>query len=305
MQDEDHEQRDHRQVAARQRREEPGAPAGYKGTLRRVSRLHRKSLLKAGFLNSAEKKFTPMGFPQNHRYIGAAMAETALDASPVRNPRVLVVDDERSIVDFLRLGLQYEGFQVQTAPDGQAALRLISEFKPHVVVLDVMMPKLDGLAVAEAIRGNKDTGVIILSAKDEVADRIKGLEVGADDYLVKPFDFGELLARIRAVMRRRNPSAGPLLQVQDLSMDEATREVRRGGRTIELSAREFDLLRLLLMHPNQVLARDRILDQVWGYNFFGDANNVEVYIRYLRQKLGDEQHKLIQTIRDVGYRIKA
>ena len=233
------------------------------------------------------------------------MAETAPDATPVRNPRVLVVDDERSIVDFLKLGLQYEGFEVQTAPDGQVALRLISEFKPHVVVLDVMMPKLDGLKVAEAIRGNKDTGVIILSAKDEVQDRIKGLEVGADDYLVKPFDFGELLARIRAVMRRRNPTAGPQLQVQDVVMDEGTREVRREGRAIELSAREFDLLRLLMMHPNQVLPRDRILDQVCGYNFFGDANNVEVYIRYLRQKLGDGKHQLIQTVRGVGYRIKA
>jgi two-component system, OmpR family, response regulator len=233
------------------------------------------------------------------------MAETAPEVATARTARILVVDDERTIVDFIRLGLQYEGFQVQTAPDGQAALRLISEFKPHVVVLDIMMPKLDGLAVAEAIRGNKDTGVIILSAKDEVQDRIKGLEVGADDYLVKPFDFGELLARIRAVMRRRNPNAGPQLQVKDVVMDEATHEVRRDGRAIELSAREFDLLRLLMMHPNQVLPRDRILDQVWGYNFFGDANNVEVYIRYLRQKLGDQQHQLIQTVRGVGYRIKA
>jgi two-component system, OmpR family, response regulator MprA len=232
------------------------------------------------------------------------MAETAPHAASVRGTRVLVVDDERNIVDFIRLGLQYEGFQVETAPDGQAALRLISEFKPHVVVLDVMMPKLDGLAVAEAIRGNKDTGVIILSARDEVQDRIRGLELGADDYLVKPFDFGELLARIRAVLRRRNPAAGPQLQVQDLTLDEATREVRRAGREIELSLREFDLLRLLMMHPNQVLPRDRILDQVWGYNFFGDANNVEVYIRYLRQKLGDDKHQLIQTVRGVGYRIK-
>jgi two-component system OmpR family response regulator len=245
-----------------------------------------------------------MGFAKKRRYIGAEMAETARESSPARSPRVLVVDDERSIVDFIRLGLQYEGFQVQTAADGQAALRLISEFKPHVVVLDVMMPKLDGLAVASAIQGNKDTGIIILSAKDEVQDRIKGLEVGADDYLVKPFDFGELLARIRAVMRRRNPGAGPLIQVQNLSLDEATREVRRDGRVIELSTREFDLLRLLMMHANQVLPRDRILDQVWGYNFFGDANNVEVYIRYLRQKLGDEKHELIQTVRGVGYRIK-
>ena len=218
---------------------------------------------------------------------------------------MLVVDDERSIVDFIRLGLQYEGFQVSTAADGQAALRQISEFKPHVVVLDVMMPKLDGLAVAEAVRGNKDTGVIILSARDEVQDRIKGLDVGADDYLVKPFDFGELLARIRAVMRRRNPAAGPTLQVQDVTLDEASREVSRGGRAVVLSGREFDLLRLLMMHPNQVLPRERILDQVWGYNFFGDANNVEVYVRYLRQKLRDERHQLIQTVRGVGYRIKA
>jgi DNA-binding response OmpR family regulator len=246
-----------------------------------------------------------MGFVKNRRYIEAEMAETASESVAVRSQRVLVVDDERSIVDFIRLGLQYEGFQVQTAGDGQAALRLISEFKPHVVVLDVMMPKLDGLAVAAALQGNQDTGVIILSAKDDVRDRIKGLEVGADDYLVKPFDFGELLARIRALIRRRHPGTGPLLQVQDVTLDEATREVRRAGRVVELSAREFDLLRLLMMHPNQVLPRDRILDQVWGYNFFGDANNVEVYIRYLRQKLEDEGHRLIQTVRGVGYRIKA
>jgi DNA-binding response OmpR family regulator len=256
-------------------------------------------------LNPPEKGLRKWDFAKTDVILGLDMVDTTAEVTPSRMPRVLVVDDERSIVDFIRLGLQYEGFQVQTAPDGQAALRLISQFKPHVVVLDVMMPKLDGLAVAEAIRGNKDTGVIILSARDEVADRIKGLEVGADDYLVKPFDFGELLARIRAVMRRRNPNAGPQLQVKDLTMDETTREVRRDGRSIELSAREFDLLRLLMMHPNQVLPRDRMLDQVWGYNFFGDANNVEVYIRYLRQKLGDEQHTLIQTVRGVGYRIKA
>jgi len=230
--------------------------------------------------------------------------ETAASESAIRAPRVLVVDDETSIVDFIRLGLQYEGFQVQVAGDGQAAIRLISEFKPDVVILDVMMPRMDGLAVASAVRGNKDLGIIILSARDDVQDRIQGLEVGADDYLVKPFDFGELVARIRAVMRRRNPSAGPQLQVQDVTMDEATREVRRQGRPVALAPREFDLLRLLMLHPNQVLPRDRILDQVWGYNFFGDANNVEVYIRYLRQKLGDEQHHLIQTVRGVGYRIR-
>jgi two-component system response regulator MprA len=144
----------------------------------------------------------------------------------------------------------------------------------------------------------------MLSAKDTVQDRIKGLEVGADDYLVKPFDFGELLARVRAVLRRRHAGLGEKLQVQDVVLDLTSREVLRAGRPVELSAREFELLRLLMMHPNQVLPRDRILDQVWGYNFFGDANNLEVYIRYLRQKLSDPEHQLIQTVRGVGYRLK-
>ena len=226
------------------------------------------------------------------------MAETAPDATPVRNPRVLVVDDERSIVDFLKLGLQYEGFEVQTAPDGQVALRLISEFKPHVVVLDVMMPKLDGLKVAEAIRGNKDTGVIILSAKDEVQDRIKGLEVGADDYLVKPFDFGELLARIRAVMRRRNPTAGPQLQVQDVVMDEGTREVRRAGRPVELSAREFALLAALLERPGAALSKGQLEERIYRWGEEVESNAVEVHVHHLRKKLGADT---IRTIRGVGY----
>jgi two-component system response regulator MprA len=217
---------------------------------------------------------------------------------------VLVVDDEQSIVDFIRLGLQYEGFKVATAPDGQAALRAISEFKPDLMILDIMMPRMDGHAVAKALNGNRDVAIIFLSAKDEVQDRITGLELGADDYLVKPFDFGELLARVRSVLRRRNRIAATVLRVADVTLQEDTREVTRAGKAIDFSAREFDLLRLLMQHANQVLPRDRILDQVWGYNFFGDENNVEVYIRYLRQKLGDERHELIQTVRGVGYRIK-
>jgi DNA-binding response OmpR family regulator len=223
---------------------------------------------------------------------------------PTSDIRVLVVDDEQSIVDFIRLGLQYEGFKVATAPDGQAALRAISEFKPDLMILDIMMPRMDGHAVAKALNGNRDVAIIFLSAKDEVQDRITGLELGADDYLVKPFDFGELLARVRAVLRRRNKIAATVLRVADVTLQEDTREVTRAGTTIDFSAREFDLLRLLMQHANQVLPRDRILDQVWGYNFFGDENNVEVYIRYLRQKLGDERHELIQTVRGVGYRIK-
>src|SRR5258708_4234005 len=185
---------------------------------------------------------------------------------PGRQGRVLVVDDEQGIVDFIRLGLQYEGFEVSSAADGRAALAAISELKPDLVILDISMPRMDGYEVCRAVQG-ADLGILILSAKDGLEDRLKGLEVGA------------------------------------LTLNDGTREVSLGDRSIDLTTREFDLLKLLMQHPNQVLPRDRILDQVWGYNFYGDENNVEVYIRYLRQKLGDEDRKLIQTIRGVGYRI--
>ena len=218
--------------------------------------------------------------------------------------RVLVVDDEQGIVDFLKLGLQYEGYEVRSANDGKQALIAISEFKPDLVVLDINMPRMDGYEVCRTVQG-ADMGILILSARDGLEDRLKGLEVGADDYLVKPFHFEELLARARAILRRRRPTAGEVLRVGNLSLNDGTREVHLDGRLVELTTREFDLLKLLMQHPNQVLPRDRILDQVWGYNFYGDENNVEVYIRYLRQKLGDEDRQLIQTVRGVGYRIAA
>jgi DNA-binding response OmpR family regulator len=223
----------------------------------------------------------------------------------VKNPpegKVLVVDDEAGIVDFVRLGLQYEGYEVQSAPDGKAALIAISEFKPDLVILDIAMPRMDGYEVCRAVQG-ADMGILILSAKDGLEDRLKGLEVGADDYLVKPFHFEELLARAKAILRRRRPTAGETLRVSNLVLNDGTREVHLADRPIELTTREFDLLKLLMQHPNQVLPREKILDQVWGYNFYGDENNVEVYIRYLRQKLGDEDRQLIQTVRGVGYRI--
>lgn len=215
---------------------------------------------------------------------------------------MLVVDDEPGIVDFIRLGLQYEGYQVQSAPDGRAAMIAISDFKPDLVILDIAMPRMDGYEVCRAVQG-ADMGILILSAKDGLEDRLKGLEVGADDYLVKPFHFEELLARAKAILRRRRPTAGETLRVANLVLNDGTREVHLAERPIELTTREFDLLKLLMQHPNQVLPRDKILDQVWGYNFYGDENNVEVYIRYLRQKLGDEDRQLIQTVRGVGYRI--
>src|SRR5450631_3497768 len=218
--------------------------------------------------------------------------------------RILVVDDEQSITDFIALGLRHEGFDVRTAPDGHAALRVVDEFKPHLVVLDLMMPRVDGWQLCRALSGDRARGLIILSARDETSDRIQGLELGADDYLVKPFDFAELLARIRAVLRRRNPDLTRVVHVGDLSIDTVTREVRAGDRAIDLSVREYDLLLYLASHADQVLPRQRILDEVWGFNFFGDENNVEVYVRYLRQKLDDLQHVRIQTVRGVGYRLR-
>ena len=219
--------------------------------------------------------------------------------------RVLVVDDEAGIRDFIALGLRHEGFEVATAPDGRAGLRAVDDFKPDLVVVDLMMPRMDGWEMCRAISGDRNRGVIILSARDETGDRIQGLELGADDYLVKPFDFGELLARIRAVLRRRNPSLTRTVRAGDLTIDTATREVTVGERTVSLSAREFDLLLYLAINAGQVLPRQRILDEVWGYNFFGDENNVEVYVRYLRQKLDDTAHERIQTVRGVGYRLRS
>jgi len=219
--------------------------------------------------------------------------------------RILVVDDEQGIRDFVALGLRHEGYDVRVAADGHAGLRAVDDFRPHLVIVDLMMPRLDGWEVCRALSGDQQRGIIILSARDEAGDRIQGLELGADDYLVKPFDFGELLARIHAVMRRRNPARSRTLRAGDLSIDTGTREVTVGGRPLRLSAREFDLLLYLTINVDQVLPRQRILDEVWGYNFFGDENNVEVYVRYLRQKLGDLQHERIQTVRGVGYRLRS
>ena len=219
--------------------------------------------------------------------------------------RILVVDDEPAITDFIALGLHHEGYEVATAGDGHQGLRAVDEFRPDVVILDVMMPRLDGFELCRAIAGEPRRGIIILSARDETTDRIHGLELGADDYLVKPFEFGELLARVKAVLRRRTPDLNRVVQVGDLTIDTATREVRVAARQLDLSVREYDLLHYLAVHADEVMLRQRILDEVWGHNFFGDENNVEVYIRYLRQKLGDADHLRIQTVRGVGYRLHA
>ena len=220
-----------------------------------------------------------------------------------RSARVLVVDDEASIRDFIELGLSREGFAVRTAPDGRAALTAVDQFQPDLVIVDVMMPRMDGLSLTRELAGDPRRGLIILSARDETKDRIVGLELGADDYLVKPFEFAELLARIRSVLRRRQPDQAEVLQAGDLVLDRSRRSATYRGEVVELSPREFDLLYYLASHRGRVLERDRLLNAVWGVSFYGDENNLEVYVRYLRRKLGDDDRRLIQTVRGVGYRL--
>jgi DNA-binding response OmpR family regulator len=173
------------------------------------------------------------------------------------------------------------------------------------VVLDVMMPRMDGIELTKVLAGDPRRGLVILSARDETQDRIRGLDVGADDYLGKPFEFSELVARVRSVLRRRQPEQAAVLRAGSLELDRGTRKVRREGEEVELSSREFDLLAYLMEHRGEVLHRDRLLNAVWGVSFYGDENNLEVYVRYLRLKLADTDRQLIQTVRGVGYRLAA
>jgi len=218
--------------------------------------------------------------------------------------KALVVDDEPSILDFIKLGLGYEGFEVKTARDGPNGLALARDYNPDVIVLDVMLPGMDGMEVCQRIRAQSDAGIVMLTARDDLQDRILGLDRGADDYVVKPFRFEELMARIRAVLRRRGTTRQQVLTFADLSLDQDTREVHRGERLVELTPREYDLLKLFMFNQRLVLSKETILERVWGYDFEGDANIVEVYIRYLREKLADLPPKLIQTVRGVGYILK-
>ncbi len=217
--------------------------------------------------------------------------------------RILIVEDEEKLAKFVQLELGYEGYEVIVANDGLSGLMAARDSEPDLVLLDWMMPGLTGVEVCRRLRA---TGammpVILLTAKDGIEDRVAGLDAGADDYVVKPFSIEELLARVRAHLRRNQPDEPEALLFADLSLNRKTREVKRGDRSIELTAKEFDLLDYLISNPKQVLTRDRILEEVWGYDFMGDSNIIEVYIRYLRLKLeaGDES-RLIQTVRGVGY----
>jgi two-component system, OmpR family, response regulator MprA len=217
--------------------------------------------------------------------------------------RILIVEDETEIADYLRRGLAYEGFAVEVAGDGLAALAAARERVPDVVVLDLMLPGLDGMEVARRLRAGSTVPIIMLTARDSVADRVAGLERGADDYLVKPFAFEELLARIRVQLRRHQArDTGEVLRFGPLTIDLAAHDVRLGERRIEFTAKEFELLELFMRHPRQVLTRDLLYERIWGYDFGGESNVIEVYVRALRQKLElAGAPRLIHTLRGVGY----
>jgi two-component system response regulator MprA len=220
-------------------------------------------------------------------------------------PHVLVVDDDAKIAAALRRALIYEGYQVEVAPDGVIALARARERMPDLAILDVMMPGIDGLEVTRRLRAEGDLPILMLTAKDGTADRVRGLDSGADDYLVKPFAYEELLARVRALLRRRAPRTRRTLRYADVLMDVGTREVRRADQLITTTAKEFDLLQHFLRNPGQVLRREQLLDAVWGFDFGASSNVVDVYVGYLRQKLEQGgRPRLLQTVRGVGYILK-
>ena len=221
--------------------------------------------------------------------------------------RILVVEDERKVAAFIRQGLVEEGHVVEVAADGDAALEVVADGPPFdLVVLDVMLPKRDGLQVLRDLRASRmQAPVLLLTARDGVADKVAGLDAGADDYLVKPFAFEELLARVRALLRRGHGGAAPVLRLADLSLDPATRIVTRGGRRISLTAREYALLEYLLRNAGRVLTRPMITQHVWGMDFDPESNIVDVYVGYLRRKIdADGETRLVQTVRGAGYSLR-
>jgi two-component system response regulator MprA len=218
--------------------------------------------------------------------------------------QILVVDDEPAVRDSLDRALRLEGYKVELAADGAEALAALGNQSPDAIVLDLMMPRVDGLEVCRRMRAAGDrTPVLVLTARDGVSDRVKGLDAGADDYLVKPFALDELFARLRALLRRSGASApGQILRFSDLILDPVAHQVKRGGREIELTRTEFLLLELFMLHPRQVLTRSVIFERVWGYDFGPDSNSLEVYVSYLRRKLeSGGEPRLLHTVRGVGY----
>ena len=218
---------------------------------------------------------------------------------------ILVIEDEQKIADFLRRGLTYEGFKIEVCLDGESGLKAARDTPPDLVILDWMLPGLDGLEVCRRLRAGGSVPILMLTAKDSVSDRVKGLDSGADDYVVKPFAFEELIARVRALLRRSHTAEDTILRFADLTLNVSTREVTRGTHKIELTTKEFDLLHFFMRHPRQVMTREMLYDRIWGYDFGGESNILEVYIRYLRSKLESaNEPRLIQTVRGVGYALR-
>ena len=231
---------------------------------------------------------------------------TRADGSPIR---VLVVDDEASLTDLLQMALRYEGWEIKTAADGSSAIATARDFRPDAVVLDIMLPDIDGLQVLQRMRADgNDVPVLFLTAKDSLDDRIAGLTAGGDDYVTKPFSLEEVVARLRGLIRRStltvDANESPVLVVGDLELDEDSHEVRRAGRLIELTATEFELLRYLMRNPRRVVSKSQILDRVWDYDFGGKSSVVEIYISYLRKKIDAEGAPMLHTVRGAGYMIK-
>lgn len=219
--------------------------------------------------------------------------------------KIVIIDDDPKIRAMLVRSLEFTGYQVFSAPDGILGWDLVMRENPHLIVLDVMLPQMNGFEICLELKNIMDTPILMLTAKDEIRDRVKGLDCGADDYLVKPFALDELLARIRALLRRYKLEGDCILEFSDLRMIQETRQVFRGTREIVLTAKEFDLLACFINHPRQVLTREKLMDSVWGYDYEGESNVLEVYIGYLRSKLEEKgEPRLIQTVRGVGYVMK-
>ncbi|TFB56635.1 response regulator transcription factor [Cryobacterium sp. Sr3] len=246
-----------------------------------------------------------MSTSENERVVRAPRL-TRADGSAIR---VLVVDDEPTLTDLLQMALRYEGWEVRTAGEGRQALTIAREFRPDAIVLDIMLPDLDGLQVLQRLRSDgHETPVLFLTAKDSLDDRLKGLTAGGDDYVTKPFSLEEVVARLRGLIRRSTltvaDSLDPRISVGDLTLDEDSYEVFRGGDAIELTATEFELLRFLMRNPRRVLSKAQILDRVWSYDFGGKSSVVEIYISYLRKKVDAGRVPMIHTVRGAGYMLK-
>jgi len=229
--------------------------------------------------------------------------EASAKSQPPSGPRILVIEDEPTIIEFLRTGLTYEGYQVVIASDGRTGFDYSCREEFDLIILDIMLPDMDGFEICQRLRAwGNDVPIIMLTARKEISDRVTGLDLGADDYVTKPFSFAELVARIRALLRRRGSKMEPsILQAANLVLNIETHEVAKSGKAIHLTPIEFALLELFMRHPRRVFTRETLLNRIWGYDFVGDTNVVDVHISHLREKIGDKPPRLIRTIYGLGY----